>query len=161
MDKQQIIQIRNILKAGKNLPVRIIYANSDVCIDESARAQVTLWDDENGYLFAYKLPSLQSDLTPSNIQGAVSLIAISYELIEAIETPIIPLSDLETSINAIHEIRPIGDDTKNHIITMYTELLHPDRFRLGPTDMNTILGPGAVNDKDDYYAGKFTKAKRP
>lgn len=162
MEKEKVIRTRDILKAGKNLPVRIMTTSSNVCIDESSITQFTIWDDDAGMLYCYKLIDLQSDSVPSNGEQAISMIAMNYENIEAMEAPVLPLSMLDASLSAIEASgRAISEDMKKRIKTTYNEILHPYRYRLGSTDINNILGPDAVNDKDDYYQNKFTTVFNP
>ena len=56
---------------------------------------------------------------------------------------------------------PIKDEVKQGVIDMFDRACDPTRVNLGPTDMNRIMGVRdgrtAVNDRDDYYEGKFTE----
>ena len=55
MDKAQVIKLRDELKCGKNLPVRVLINNSFTIIDESHHLQFTKWDDTNGILYSLRL----------------------------------------------------------------------------------------------------------
>lgn len=160
MLKEQVIKIRNELKCGKNLPLRILINNSFTVIDESHHLEFTKWDDTNGLLYAFRLIDIHgTDRIPSNIENAIAVFVVSYDTIEAMEIPVMPLRELDTLFDNLDAGGcPFGEDFRKLIKHTYENALSPDRFRLSPTDMNQLLGPDAANDKDDYYnnPSKFT-----
>ena len=153
MDKTQVIKLRDELKCGKNLPVRVLINNSFTIIDESHHLQFTKWDDTNGILYSFRLINVSgSDRILTNKENAISVFAVSYDTIEAIEIPVLPMDDLDALFDGLSAGGcTFGDDYKGLIKNTFTQALHPDRFDLRPTEINRLLGPDATNDKDDYY----------
>lgn len=167
MDKEKIIKLRNTLKTTGNLPLRVFINNAHTIVDESLKTQFTIWDDDNGIIYSFRLIGMQEDDTPNNMQQAVSLFAADYEEIQAMEIVRLPIDNIDGTIEGmIASGIEISDNFRKRIIYAYKELLHPDRFRMSPTDINNMLSssrlqegaPDAVNEKDDYYAGKFTES---
>ena len=158
MDKNQVIKMRDKLKAGKNWPLIVFIDNAFRNIDESNVLQFTKWDDENGILYSYSLSDPIKDNTPSNIGGGISLFATEYECIQSLEVAWIGIEDLETSINSLG---CISEDWKKRIIERFRIALNPQLVNLSSADINKAMGmidgQKALNDKDDYYAGRFTQ----
>mgnify|MGYP003533966772 FL=1 len=158
MEKEDVIKIRTAIKAGKNLPVRVFVDNAFTIIDESQTFQFTKWDDDNGILYSFRLIDPQSDKIPNNIEQAVSVYSTSYANIQAIETPVVPMKDMDSLFGTIEATGcKFSEDFKSLIKHAFTEVLHHDRYQLSSSDINSILGPNTVNDKDDYYYNKFTE----
>lgn len=161
MTIEEVVRLRTALKCGKNLPLRVLTDNDLFVIDESHRLQFTKWDDTNGVLYLFRLIDMQTDTSPSNRQQAISVSAVSYTFIEAIELPRLPLNDIDNLFETIEASGcTFNGDFKNLIKRTYTEVLHPERYQLSPSDMNTIIGPDAVNDKDDYYYNKYKESTK-
>lgn len=159
MDKDQVIKMRNALKAGKNWPVIVYIDNLFKKIDESNALQFTKWDDDNGILYHYSLTDPNLDTSPSNIGGTVSLFATDYEMIQAMEVVCIQPKDLATSIDALE---CIGEDFKERIINGLNKALNPNLVNFSRTDINKIMmladGHKALDDSDDYYAGRYAQS---
>ena len=161
MENSDIISLRDTLKAGKNLPLRIFIDNAFQIIDESNKFQFTKWDDTNGILYSFKMVHLNMDRCPNNKHQSISLFAVPYEIIQAMEISTLPISDIGTVIDSIKDNGcTFSDEFKKAIIHTYTEVLAPDRITLTPSDINSILGPNVVNDKDDYYYGKYVESDK-
>lgn len=157
MTSDQVKSLRNTLKAGKNLPLRVFINNTYTAVDESRVTQFTIWDDKNCILYSYRLTDMQSETLPSNASQAVSLAAIHYDAIEGMELACLPLSDLPKSIEFIKDSGvTISDGFKDRIIKTYNSILNPDRIALSREDINDLTGSN-LNTKDDYYNGKFTE----
>lgn len=157
MTKEEVIKIRTALKCGKNIPIRAQLDGGLGTIDESNILQFTKWDDENGIIYTFKLVDMQSDDIPTNKQQNISIIATSYDSIRNIEVAKLPLTEIDNLFSGIEGTGCVfNDDFKNLIKHVYSEVLHPDRYQLTPTNINSIVGPNTVNDKDDYYYNKFT-----
>ena len=158
MEKSQVIKMRNTLKAGKNWPLVIYIDNSFRIIDESNTLEFTKWDDENGILYNYSLTNPILSNTPSNIDGGVSLFATDYEMIQSMEVASININDLETSIDSLGTI---SDEWKKRIIERFKTALDPQLVNLRRSDINKAMGLAngakALNDNDDYYAGRYTQ----
>lgn len=162
MEKSTVIKLRDELKCGKNIPLRILINNSFTVIDESHTMQFTKWDDENGIVYSFRLVDINStDHNPSDKENAIAVFAVSYSTIEALEAPVFPLSELDTLFDKLSSGGcTFGAGFTDLIKHTYEYALHPDRYRLSPTDMTNMLGKEAVSDKDDYYnhPGKFTES---
>lgn len=163
MEKNEVIKIRDELKCGKNIPLRIHIDNNFTIIDESHTLQFTKWDDVNGILHSFKLVDINStDHNPSDRENAISVFSVTYEMIQAIEAPVFPVDDLDALFSGLEAggCTPFGSGFKELIKHTYKYALHPDRYRLSPTDMVNNLGEGSVSDKDDYYnhPSKFTES---
>jgi hypothetical protein len=159
MEKERVIQMRNKLKAGENLPVIIYIDNLFKKIDESNVLQFTKWDDENGILYSYSLTDPLMDRNPSNVEGTISLFATDYEMIQAMEVPRMPITILGDSIDALECITP---EWKQRIIERFELALNPELVDLKRSDINAAMGiidgQKALNDNDDYYAGRYTQS---
>lgn len=79
LTKEEIIRLRNTLKCGKNIPLRILSNNSFFIIDESNVLQFTKWDDTNEVLYSFRMVNPNADITPSNRQQLISVIAVPYD----------------------------------------------------------------------------------
>ena len=156
MEKSQVIKMRNALKAGKNLPVIVYIDNLFKKIDESHVFQFTKWDDENGILYHYSLTDPGLEISPSNIGGCISLFATDYEMIQAMEVVTLNVDMLDKSIDSLG---CITDEWKERIIQRFKTALNPDLVTLSATDINKAMGVvdghKALNDNDDYYAGRY------
>ena len=158
MDKDECIKLRDILKAGKNLPVRVCLDNVFAMIDESKPTQFTIWDDNNGILYCYRLMDPIVESMPSNKESAVSLFAISYDSIQAIELPVLPLKNLEYTIESIKSSgRDISDDYKNLIINTYDKILSNGLVELTHDNINKLVGSN-LDTNDDYYNGRYKES---
>ena len=156
MEKSQVIKMRNALKAGKNWPLIVYIDNTFRNIDESNVLQFTKWDDDNGILYSYSLSDPMKDNSPSNISGGVSLFATDYEMIQSMEVARINIGDLGASIDSIGNVT---DEWKERIIQRFKTALNPNLVDLSHYDINKAMGvvdgQKAINDNDDYYAGRY------
>lgn len=159
MEKDTVIKLRNALKCGKNLPIRVLINNSFTIIDENHKLQFTKWDDENGLLYSFRLVDPASDRYPNNKNKMISFFVVSYNTIEAIEVPLLPLSELDNICDSLESINcpEISADFRGLMKNTFNDILSDDRVNLYPSDINTLLGPNSVNDKDDYYNSKYTE----
>jgi hypothetical protein len=169
MQKEEVITLRNTLKTVENFPLRVFIDNGNTIVDESLKTQFTKWDDNNGILYSFRLIGMQEDSAPNNREQAISLIAIDYDTIQAMEISRLPIGKIAACIDGLNKSGAgIGDEFKNLIVSTFTKLLTTDRSSLSPSDMNRIISsstlqsdaPDAVNEKDDYYAGKFTESRQ-
>lgn len=150
----EVITLRNILKAGKNLPLQIYLDNAFSSIDESNVLQFTLWDDDNGLLYSFRLPALESDdYGTSNRSENVSVYVATYEQIQGMGIGTLPLAELEGVLDSINETRPISPEMKNLILTTYNKILKENYVYPTPEDYNKITGSN-LNTQEDYYKGK-------
>jgi hypothetical protein len=158
MEKSEVIKIRTALKGGKNLPLIVMIDNSFDLIDENNKTQFVKWDDDNGILYHFRLTDMQSDRSPSNESKTLSICATTYDMIQAIEVPRLPLDCLEDVIGTIEEAGvTFKPEFKDSIIYTYNELLHSDRWKMTHKNINAMLGTESLNTKDEYYDGRFTE----
>ena len=157
MEKADIIKLRDTLKAGKNWPLIIYIDNTFRLINESNTLQFTKWDDENGMLYVYSLTDPRLERSPSNIGGSISLFAVAYEHIQAMEVVRLNLKDLGDSIDSLG---CISKEWKDRIIKRFETALNPDVVNLTARDINKAMGvvdgEKALNDNDEYYENRFT-----
>lgn len=163
MEIAQVIAVRDALKAGKNLPLTIYIDNAFRIINENNVFQFTKWDDNNGVLYNYALSDPNITNSPSNIGGEMSLFAVSYESIQAMEVTKLPFNELPNSIDSLNNSgAKISAEWKERIINRFKAALNPNLVNMSPTDINVAMGvidgQKAVNDNDDYYNGKFTES---
>ena len=159
MEKSQVIKMRNALKAGKNLPLIVYIDNLFKKIDESNVFQFTKWDDMNGILYSFSLTDPGLERSPSNIGGTVSIFAVDYEMIQAMEVPRLNDDLLGTAIDSLG---CISNEWKQRIIDRFKTALNPNITTLSASDINVAMGVvdgnKALNDNDDYYAGRYKQS---
>ena len=158
MTKEQVISMRDKLKAGKNWPLIVYIDNTFRLIDESNTLQFTKWDDENEIIYVYALSDPIKDNSYSNISGGVSLFATEYEHIQAMEVASIKLDNLGESIESLGCISP---EWKERIINRFKVALDPNRAILSAKDINKAMGitdgHKALRDDIDYYGGNYAQ----
>lgn len=160
MEIKEVILLRDTIKCGKNLPVRVCIDNCFTIIDESNHTQYTIWDDGNGILYSFRLVDVQGDTCPDNRQQAVSLFAVNYTNIQAIEVPLLPVDDIATAIANIRSSgKAVSTDFEERIIKSYKGILSGNLVDLSHEDINKLTGSN-LNTSDDYYAGRFTQSFR-
>lgn len=159
MEKDQVIKMRDTLKAGNNWPVMVYIDNAFRIIDESNALQFTKWDDDNGILYNYSLTDINMDTNPSNIRGGISIFATDYANIQSMEVASINIKDLGTSIESLG---CISDEWKERIINRFKTALNPNLVNLNREDINKAMGVvdghKALDDSDDYYAGRYAQS---
>lgn len=160
MTKELAIKIRDALKGGKNIPLRIMFMDGPVVImNEADTFAYTKWDDANGIIYYWRLLNPNDhQQAGSNLAQAVNVIAAPYEYIGVMQA-VTPLDMLDNQFSAIEAAGASMSATfKETIKNTFKEAQHPDRWRLSPYDINAIHGKhGIVSEEDDYYKGKFTE----
>ena len=154
-----IAKIRDGLKGGKNLPVRVVVGDAHRTIDESKRFQFTKWDDGNKILWHFELTDPQSNTMPDNRASGVTVSGSPYALINDVEVPNVAVEDLDAVFESMASVGcTMSNDFKNLIKNTYKQVLrNPYHFEMPPTTVANLLGPEAANTKDDWYNGKFTQ----
>ena len=139
MDKEAVIKLRDTLKQGKNLPLNVFIDNAFMNINEADTTRFTKWDDENGILYQWMLPT--PHMQENHRQQAVTVFAVSYDYIEAMQISLLPVSKLESCIDTINDSgsTPISDDFKNLIINSYKKLTDPNNIIEDPTEFNNFI----------------------
>ena len=153
MNKAAIIQWRDTIKCGKNIPLRIIFDNN-YTVDENTPLTYVKWDDASGIIYIFRLSNLTDTTTPSNRDQTISVFSAPYELIWYLEIAKLPLEMLDDVFNAIGTLSP---QFKENIKYAFTEAIHPDRWRLDHSDINATAGFDVMDTKDEYYRGKFAE----
>ena len=154
MTVAEVIMLRDTLKAGKNLPLQVYLDNAFLSIDESNVLQFTLWDDDNGLLYSFRLPALESDdYGTSNRSENVSVYVATYEQIQGMAIGLLPLSELDGVLDSINNSRPISPEMKNLIITTYNKVLKENYVDPMPEDYNKLVGSN-LNTQEDYFKGR-------
>lgn len=156
MDKEQVIKLRTALKGGKNIPLKIHIDNTLNEIDESSVGQFTLWDDNNGIIYIIKLPDMQDDYSPDNRSKNISIFAVFYENVQAMEISLLPLAEFDNVVGTIRESgKTINDNMVELIKNTYNSILRTNITDISHADYNKLLGSN-LNIKDDYYNNRFT-----
>ena len=79
-------------------------------------------------------------------------------MIQAMEAPTINLEELPNSIDSLN---CISSEWKQRIIERFKLALNPDLIAVSRRDINMAMGlvnnQKALNDNDDYYAGRYTQ----
>lgn len=155
MEINEVILMRDTLKAGKNIPVRVLMDNTHTIIDESNPSQFTKWDDDNGLLYSFRLVDMQGDTCPSNVQKAISVFVVHYASIQAMELPVLPLSGIDTIFSSMEATGvTMSDEFKKRIKDTFTMMLETGRAVMTHEDLNKVSGSN-LDTSDDYYAGRY------
>jgi hypothetical protein len=158
MDPNAAIKLRDTLKCGKNLPLRIFVNNAFAVIDESLTTQFTIWADEESMLYVYRLIGPQEDTYPNNRGKAISLYACNYEFIEGMEVCRLPLDDIATSLNMIEANgHSMSDEFKERVARSYKLILDDDRHTMSHAAINNETG-SMLDTKDAWYGDKYQEA---
>lgn len=159
MEKDQVIKMRDTLKAGKNLPLMVYIDNTFRIIDESNVLQFTKWDDDNAILYNYSLTDPNMETSPSNIGGGISVFATGYTNIQCMEVTSMNIDILADSIDYIG---CISDEWKERIINRFKVALNPNLINFTRSYINKAMGiidgNKALNDNDDYYNGRYVES---
>ena len=160
MTKDEVIKLRDTLKMGRNLPLKIYLDDQFANIDESNGLTFVKWDDINGIIYLFRLIDLMptEPRIPNNREGSISLYAAPYEQIQGMEIITLPINYLSEEIDSIEASgATFKQDFREAIIRTFTEALHPDRWRLSRQDINTITGNYTIPSDNDYYARRFNE----
>ena len=156
MTKSEVINLRDTLKSGKNYPLYLTVTDHLAIIDESNKFQFTKWDDNNGILYSFRLINPALDTVINNSARSISVASIPYTNITSMTVTSLPIDGFDTFFASLESSGcTMSNDFKELIKHTYKSILHPDRYQLPPTVINNLLGENAVNDKDDYYAGRY------
>lgn len=155
MTKAQAIAMRDTLRGGeKNFPLRVFVCDNVTVIDETSVTQITKWDDTNGVIYSFRLVSPTIADVPNNLRKEISITAVPYENIQAIEAIRVPVKDLDTIFTAIGAA--VSATEAANIKKLFDFLLSNDLTVITPTTLRAALGGNTVvAGSDDYYNGKF------
>ena len=158
MDKQLAIKMRDALKGGKNLPLRIIFMDGQFIADESNAFCYTKWDDDNGIFYYWRLLNPNDHVYGgTNILGAVDVVAAPYDYIGMMRA-VTPLEMMDDQFGTIEAAgASMSEQFKKTIKYTFKEAMDNDRVELNPKQINAIHGTKVINEKDNYYGGEFTE----
>lgn len=163
MNKDKVIKMRTALKAGGNLPLLIFIDNDFKVIDEGATGHFTFWDDQNGILYSLEYVSILKDRMPTNTKN-VSMFAVDYDCIQCMQLASIPLDSPDSEKKDLDDLfatlkasgKDVSDERIALIKNFYNKVLDPNEIGVNNTYLNGLLGSD-LNEKDDYYNGRFTE----
>ena len=162
MTVQEVIKLRDALRAGHNYPLRINISGNSNPLDESMAMERIIWDDANGVIYCFRMIDPQMDHLPSNHAQAITLVAVDYIAIESMEVVVLPIKDLDDMFDSIETYAgsSINEFTKTSIKELFHGILNPDLVNLTRTDLDRIDGPDIINDADDYYNNVYVEPFR-
>ena len=160
MTVQEVINLRNALRAGHNYPLRINISGNSNPFDESLAMERIIWDDNNGVVYCFRLIDPQMDHLATNHAQAITLVAIDYTAIESMEVVALPIKDLDDVFTSIEEYSgaTLAETTKSGIKELFNGILNPNLVNLTRADLDKIDGPSFTGDKDDYYNGTYAES---
>lgn len=155
---ERIVQMRNALKGGKNIPLLIHAETGNVVISELNTLSFTKWDDTNGILYSFRLKNLTNTQSPSNLSNEIEVIGVPYDHISTIETIRMTTDQLDDVFGSMESTGiTFKEGFKDAIKYAFREALHPDRWSLSRDEINSIHGTQVYDTSDDYYRGKFAE----
>ena len=161
-NKEVVIAMRTALKAGKNLPLKVYGDNVHVLIDEAAAFAFTIWDDDNGVVYYFRLIDIDQSRIPDNAhEQSISVSAVKYEFIQAMEVAPMPLTKLDaicSTIKASSTDMLFPDEFKDHMKYVFERALSDKTPDLYASDINAAHGVEVVSPSDDYYLGRFSES---
>ena len=156
MEVDKVIKMRTALKAGKNLPLKILIDNCFSVIDESMTGHFTFWDDKNGILYEITYADVMSDKSQRHAKK-VPMFAVDYNCIQCMQLSSIKLNDVDDLFNTIKASgKDISDDRIAMIKNFYDKTLDTDKPSISREEINNLIGSN-LDTRDDYYAGRMTQ----
>lgn len=156
MEVDKVIKMRTALKAGKNLPLKILIDNCFSVIDESMTGHFTFWDDKNGILYEMAYADVMSDKSLRN-EKTVSMLAVDYDCIQCMQLSSIKLNDVDNLFDTVKASgKDISDDRIAMIKNFYDKTLGTDKPSVSREEINNLIGSN-LNTEDDYYDGRMTQ----
>lgn len=156
MEVYKVIKMRTALKAGKNLPLKILIDNCFSVIDESMTGHFTFWDDKNGILYEMAYADVMSDKSLRN-EKTVSMFAVDYDCIQCMQLASIRLDNVDNLFDTVKASgKDISDDRIAMIKNFYDKTLGTDKPSVSREEINNLIGSN-LNTKDDYYDGRMTQ----
>ena len=155
--KEVVIKMRNALKAGRNLPLRVYADNTFVIVDEAAEAAFTKWDDDNGIIYYFRLQNpFDSKGAGAAYSQCISVSAIKYEFIQAMEVAPMPIKHIDEIFNSIDaetsncKLKP---EFKEQIKYVFNKYLSSENIPMSSMVRNAYIGAKVHPEFDDYYSG--------
>ena len=152
MTKEQVIQIRDAIKAGKNLPLKLFITDVTTDVNEANALTAVKWDDVNGIIYVYRLEAMSLMSSPSDRTKTISLYATTYENITGMEVGKLPVEDIRTTSSNIRSTgATFSEDFENWVYDMFNNALSSDRVRLEHYDVNQLTGARVDTTYGSYY----------
>lgn len=160
-NKEVVIAMRNALKANMNWPVKVYADNIFVIVDESNTAAFTKWDDEMGVIYYFRLADPISAKQVHDVPQVISVTAVKYEFVQAMEVVPFPVSKLDDIMNSITTssggVTIFSDKTREKIKHIFEAMTDPNMVEMYPALVNAIHGATDARPMaNDYYAGRQT-----
>lgn len=157
-NKEVVIAMRDALKAGKNLPLKVYCDNVHIMIDESAEFMFTLWDDDNGVVYVFRLMDLAHTRIPNNkLEQSISVGAIKYEFIQAMEVAPMPMKsfdDICSTIRSSSNDMIFTNEFQEHIKKVFTRALNDNgQADLTNSAKNAVHGLRLTSQRDQWNLG--------
>ena len=158
-NKEVVIAMRNALKAGTNWPIKVYADNTFIIVNEANTASFTKWDDEMGVLYYFRLADPISSKQTHDNPKVISVAAVKYEFIQAMEVVPFPLSKVDDIMDSIESssggVTTFADNFRERIKHVFDAILDPKGAENYPALINAIHGAtDAVPMANDYYAGR-------
>ena len=151
MTKQEVVTLRDRLKAGKGFALICTLANGQDLIDETNMAGFVYWDDTNGIVYDFRLSSMLND-TNINSTRHLDVLAVPYEEITSMKVVGFPIDKFDDFFNSLGTM---PDNMKEYLKGKYQRMFDPNLTSLGPDNRNRILGAVVDQSPYDYYNGKW------
>lgn len=160
-NKEVVIAMRNALKANMNWPVKVYADNIFVIVDESNTAAFTKWDDEMGVIYYFRLADPISAKQVHDAPQVISVTAVKYEFVQAMEVVPFPVAKLDDIMNSITTssggVTTFSDKAREKIKHIFEAMTDPNMVEMYPALVNAIHGvTDAKPMANDYYAGRQT-----
>jgi len=154
-NRTTVIKMRTALKAGMNWPLKIFTNDDQIIVDENNKGAATKWDDDQGILYYFRLADPDSSKAYQGQAGVLSVSAIKYDIIQAMEACPFPVSDLDKVFDSIESqsSTKFSDEFRDRIKVIFKSLTDPNLVELYPNRMNLIHGTWVANPDIDYYSG--------
>lgn len=157
-NKEVVIAMRDALKAGINLPLKVYGDNVHVMVDESAEFMFTLWDDDNGVIYVFRLLDIDQSRMPSNhLEQSISVAAVKYEFIQAMEVAPMPMKcfdDLCTTLRNSSDNMIFTEEFQEHIKKVFNRALNDNiTADLTANAKNAVHGLRITSQRDQWSNG--------
>lgn len=149
------IAMRDALKGGKNFPLKVYADNDFVIVDESNAYAFTKWDDEKGILFYFRLCGYDKTRVPDNVNQAISVCAINYDFIQAMEVAPLPLDKIDNLFNTMPEM---SQAFKDHIVEVFKDAMDPNKVNMLPSTTAAIHGTRGASANGDEYPRQWVES---
>ena len=155
MTKEQVIYMKNKLKASKGFAIIATLANGADIIDETEITGFVHWDDANGYAYQFELSDPISDSSYQRMDKHVNVKMVPYDEITSMKAIGIPVETEERNIDDM--ISSIGITGKEalYIKSLYKALVNHNMAGMTRGKLQEIIQADFANDEYSYYDGYY------